>query len=117
MSLYSVWVQCLDGWYADPVWEKTDESGWRKWFVCVDEDEPVEFVGFDGCQELPDFVKMYEPKWTRKGQRFAHTSFPEYKDAISAYVQFAHKPPTPQKFSDFSATKPESMMAYYEFLR
>ena len=55
MSLVATWVRAKDGkYYKEPSWRGIGNDGRESWFVCVDDDEPVELVvrrGFD----IPEF--------------------------------------------------------------
>ena len=121
MSLVGTYVQTQEGhWYADPtIWGEN-----REWFICYDDDDPIELVIKSSSEKTVDTIlqDLRKNGWVLRvlsrglsGQRVFDESF-TFVPAKSYFLRQVQKGPTDQMMGDSKRLdkKPNGQGAYYD---
>lgn len=127
MSLAATYTKAVDGkWYEEARWSGVDKLG-RKWFLCLDEDDPPEMVvelGEDTVSSLAAGVILKDRGFkgviTRSngssGRLFGSIPSPFIR-AASFDVSLEGPVPVPDNFDSVSDSRPLKSGTYFTFSR
>jgi hypothetical protein len=97
MSLVATYVYCKDGKYYDDLAYRDQDN---TWFICFDDDEPVEVVIRETCRKSPEEIltEVGIPfNSVMKGCRRSMRMFGKMKDARAYFINVRNEPfPAPR---------------------
>lgn len=117
--MVSNYTKCTDGkWYQELTYmDETDH-----WFICFDDDDPVELVVFDDCERtheqiLNDLNFPWIGSWVDSKCNRIRPISGKFGPATAYFMDVSEKPfPLPSKFCEYSEVynkQPNNQGVYY----